>query len=233
MSSTVSFLQNNLAIMVMEGLLDQIELMKKQCVSALEQIDCTAKCKLPSPEEPTAMSTSQLAVVATAAHEPKAPSVPVKDILLDQRDEEMDKVPWFKDKLEWLDHFNSLILSSGKKVGPTSQGLAGLTHAPNAPGPLKNYKGCKPPILIDNLELIDFPANILDWIEFAQLLFLKKVMFLALSSQLVVVKLTTDPCTPVKYDGLTATRVVDKGTQQAVPTIEDDSDYGQLQSEEE
>ncbi|KAG6892269.1 hypothetical protein C0993_004268, partial [Termitomyces sp. T159_Od127] len=33
--------------MVMEGLLDQIELMRRQRVTALEQIDCAAKRKLP------------------------------------------------------------------------------------------------------------------------------------------------------------------------------------------
>ncbi|KAG6894096.1 hypothetical protein C0992_007529 [Termitomyces sp. T32_za158] len=48
---TASFLQDNLAIMVMEGLLDQIELMRRQHVSALEQIDRAAKRKLSSPEE--------------------------------------------------------------------------------------------------------------------------------------------------------------------------------------
>ncbi|KAG6870560.1 hypothetical protein C0992_013010, partial [Termitomyces sp. T32_za158] len=47
---TASFLQDNLAIMVMEGLLDQIKLMRRQRVSALEQIDRAAKRKLSSPE---------------------------------------------------------------------------------------------------------------------------------------------------------------------------------------
>ncbi|KAG6892532.1 hypothetical protein C0992_000202, partial [Termitomyces sp. T32_za158] len=47
---TASFLQDNLAVMVMEGLLDQIELMRRQRVSALEQIDRAAKRKLSSPE---------------------------------------------------------------------------------------------------------------------------------------------------------------------------------------
>ncbi|KAG6881429.1 hypothetical protein C0992_001104, partial [Termitomyces sp. T32_za158] len=47
---TASFLQDNLAIMVMEGLLDQIKLMRRQRISALEQIDRAAKRKLSSPE---------------------------------------------------------------------------------------------------------------------------------------------------------------------------------------
>ncbi|KAG6863457.1 hypothetical protein C0993_011397 [Termitomyces sp. T159_Od127] len=48
---TALFLQDNLAVMMMEGLLDQIKLMWRQHVSVLEQIDHAAKCKLLSPEE--------------------------------------------------------------------------------------------------------------------------------------------------------------------------------------
>ncbi|KAG6873491.1 hypothetical protein C0992_008713 [Termitomyces sp. T32_za158] len=194
------FLQDNLAIMVMEGLLNQIEFMRKQRVSALEQINRTVKCKLSSPEE-------------GSAHELKVLPVPVEDIFLDQQDEEMDKVLWFKDELELMDHFDPIIPSAGKKVGPTSRSLARLTHASNTPGPLKNYWGCKPPILIDNLELIDFPTNILEWAEAAQLLFMKKVVFLVLPAQLTVVKLTTDLHIPAQYDGLVATMAVDKEKQ--------------------
>ncbi|KAG6873498.1 hypothetical protein C0992_008707 [Termitomyces sp. T32_za158] len=47
---TASFLQDNLAIMVMEGLLDQIKLMRRQRISALEQINHAAKRKFTSPE---------------------------------------------------------------------------------------------------------------------------------------------------------------------------------------
>ncbi|KAG6888673.1 hypothetical protein C0992_007880 [Termitomyces sp. T32_za158] len=165
--------------------------------------------------------------------EPKVPLVPVKEVLLEQQDEEIDEVLLFKDELEWLNNIDPIILSGERKVGPVSQGLAGSTHAPNAPGPLKNHRGCKPPIFIDNLELVDFPAYILEQEEPAQLLFLKEVVFPVLPSQLKVVKLTTDPCTPVQYNGLVAARAANKGKQQVVPAIKDDSHYGQLQSEEE
>ncbi|KAG6881088.1 hypothetical protein C0995_001458, partial [Termitomyces sp. Mi166 len=47
-----AFLQDDLAVMVVEGLLDQIELMKRQCVSTLEQIERIGKCKAPTFEEP-------------------------------------------------------------------------------------------------------------------------------------------------------------------------------------
>ncbi|KAG6870697.1 hypothetical protein C0995_011319 [Termitomyces sp. Mi166 len=50
--ATVAFLQDDLAIMVVEGLLNQIKLMKRQHVSVLEQIECVGKRKAPTFEEP-------------------------------------------------------------------------------------------------------------------------------------------------------------------------------------
>ncbi|KAG6858854.1 hypothetical protein C0995_013438 [Termitomyces sp. Mi166 len=47
-----AFLQDDLAIMVVEGLLDQIKLMRRQRVSVLEQIEHVGKCKAPMFEEP-------------------------------------------------------------------------------------------------------------------------------------------------------------------------------------
>ncbi|KAG6875935.1 hypothetical protein C0992_001675 [Termitomyces sp. T32_za158] len=47
---TALFLQDNFAIMVIEELLNQIELMRRQHVSALKQINCAAKRKLSSLE---------------------------------------------------------------------------------------------------------------------------------------------------------------------------------------
>ncbi|KAG6870778.1 hypothetical protein C0995_010754 [Termitomyces sp. Mi166 len=49
--ATAAFLQDDLAIMVVEGLLDQIKLMKRQHVSMLEQIERIGKCKAPAFEE--------------------------------------------------------------------------------------------------------------------------------------------------------------------------------------
>ncbi|KAG6869812.1 hypothetical protein C0992_001930, partial [Termitomyces sp. T32_za158] len=136
--------------MVMEGLLNQIELMRRQRVSALEQIDRAAKRKLSSPEgvsgetkrarpqlplgvavshpnpasapapsalpaRPTAASTVRPAVVATVAHEPKAPDAPVEESSLDQRDEEMDEMPLTREDIELMDHFESMASSAGQK----------------------------------------------------------------------------------------------------------------------
>ncbi|KAG6897460.1 hypothetical protein C0995_010525, partial [Termitomyces sp. Mi166 len=47
-----AFLRDDLAIMVVEGLLDQIELMRRQRISMLEQIERVGKCKAPTFEEP-------------------------------------------------------------------------------------------------------------------------------------------------------------------------------------
>ncbi|KAG6898869.1 hypothetical protein C0993_003366, partial [Termitomyces sp. T159_Od127] len=48
---TMLFLQDNLAVMVIEGLLDQIKLMQRQHVLVLKQIDCAMKRKLSSPKK--------------------------------------------------------------------------------------------------------------------------------------------------------------------------------------
>ncbi|KAG6869890.1 hypothetical protein C0995_016460, partial [Termitomyces sp. Mi166 len=45
--ATAAFLWDDLAVMVVEGLLNQIELMKRQCMSALEQIERVGKRKAP------------------------------------------------------------------------------------------------------------------------------------------------------------------------------------------
>ncbi|KAG6867308.1 hypothetical protein C0995_005188, partial [Termitomyces sp. Mi166 len=49
--ATAAFLQDDLAIMVVEGLLDQIKLMRRQHISVLEQIECVGKHKAPTFEE--------------------------------------------------------------------------------------------------------------------------------------------------------------------------------------
>ncbi|KAG6887088.1 hypothetical protein C0992_000820 [Termitomyces sp. T32_za158] len=120
-----------------------------------------------------------------------------------------------------------------RPMGSASRGFAGLMHAPNAPESSKNHQGHKLPILLDNLEPVSFLADIPVWAEPAELLFIKAVVFPSPSSQLIVVKLTTNPRTPAQYNGLVATSAVGKEKQQAVPVIEDDSNYGQSHSKEE
>ncbi|KAG6859153.1 hypothetical protein C0995_011119 [Termitomyces sp. Mi166 len=50
--ATAAFLRDDLAVMVVEGLLNQIKLMRRQCISVLEQIERVGKCKAPMFEEP-------------------------------------------------------------------------------------------------------------------------------------------------------------------------------------
>ncbi|KAG6886679.1 hypothetical protein C0992_002841 [Termitomyces sp. T32_za158] len=141
--STALFMQNSLAIIVMEGLLDQIKLMKRQHVSALEQIDRAAKRKLPLPE--------------------------------------------------------------GRKL----------------------------PLAASKLEIVNFPANILEWAEPAQMLYMKAMVFSSPSVPVTVVALTTDPHTLAQYDGIMATLEANKGKHCAVPIVDNNSNYRQLQSKEE
>ncbi|KAG6858923.1 hypothetical protein C0995_012882 [Termitomyces sp. Mi166 len=49
--ATAAFLQDDLAVMVVEELLDQIKLMRRQRITALEQIEHVGKCKAPTFEE--------------------------------------------------------------------------------------------------------------------------------------------------------------------------------------
>ncbi|KAG6883277.1 hypothetical protein C0995_012539 [Termitomyces sp. Mi166 len=49
--ATAAFLQDDLAVMVVEGLLDQIKLMRRQRITALKQIECVGKRKAPAFEE--------------------------------------------------------------------------------------------------------------------------------------------------------------------------------------
>ncbi|KAG6860331.1 hypothetical protein C0995_012565 [Termitomyces sp. Mi166 len=50
--ATAAFLQDDLAVMVVEGLLNQIKLMRRQRVTVLEQIECVGKHKAPMFKEP-------------------------------------------------------------------------------------------------------------------------------------------------------------------------------------
>ncbi|KAG6881225.1 hypothetical protein C0995_002550, partial [Termitomyces sp. Mi166 len=50
--ATAAFLWDDLAVMVVEGLLNQIKLMKRQRMSMLEQIERVGKCKAPVFKEP-------------------------------------------------------------------------------------------------------------------------------------------------------------------------------------
>ncbi|KAG6859612.1 hypothetical protein C0995_006644 [Termitomyces sp. Mi166 len=92
--ATVAFLQDDLAVMVVEGLLDQIELMKRQRMSTLEQIECVGKHKAPvfeelivEPKQARAPSQCpQELAWAPALQELDIPAEPMAELLLKASD---------------------------------------------------------------------------------------------------------------------------------------------------
>ncbi|KAG6881416.1 hypothetical protein C0993_001553, partial [Termitomyces sp. T159_Od127] len=196
--TTAEFLQDDLAVMVMEGLLDQIKLIRRQCVTVLKQIDCAAKRKLPlhegssvepkqaKPQPPQLMEVARAvapmvarpgpAVALTTpvlpAWPPAAPAqaapieswvpdAPLAELLLEQRDEEMSDVPLNQDEMAWLDAMNSgacTRTSMSQTVGPPNRGLVMAAMGPGMQGPSRPSQGRKPPLKVDNMEIVNFPA---------------------------------------------------------------------------
>ncbi|KAG6869939.1 hypothetical protein C0992_001528, partial [Termitomyces sp. T32_za158] len=154
----------------MEGLLDQIELMRRQRVTALEQIERAAKRKLSAHEGPSVepkrarpqpprpveaaravapvsarpgpavvLTTSSLparppaASVQAAPTISRAPEVPLAELSLEQRDEEMLDAPLIWEKQSWADAMEAEALqreSALRAAGPSTRGLTTSSHAP-------------------------------------------------------------------------------------------------------
>ncbi|KAG6898484.1 hypothetical protein C0993_006566 [Termitomyces sp. T159_Od127] len=186
---TALVLQDNLAVMVMEGLLNQIELMRRQHVLALEQIDCATKRKLSSPEE----TVSEL-------------------------------------KQAWQQLPQPVDMA---RAGVPTTSRAQAFNGKSGPRGIRALQGQKLPLTASQLEIVDFSANIPQWAEAAQMLFIKAIVFLAPPEQVAVVVVPTDPCTPAQYNGIVATAAAKKGKHCKAPPINNDSDYGELQFEEE
>ncbi|KAG6858033.1 hypothetical protein C0995_003182, partial [Termitomyces sp. Mi166 len=81
------------------------------------------------------------------------------------------------------------------------------------------------------MDIVNFPSNVPTQAGPGQLLFLHAMVILAPPPQLAVVVVTTDPRTPEQYDGLIATQqkaaAASKGKRKVVPTLSDESDYGE------
>ncbi|KAG6863559.1 hypothetical protein C0993_011077 [Termitomyces sp. T159_Od127] len=107
---------------------------------------------------------------------------------------------------------------------------------PGMQGPSRPSRGRKPPLKVDNMEIVDFPAGVPTWADTAQLLFMLPITVPAPAAQFEVVLVATDPRTPAQYDGLMAeaakTSATSKGKTKAVPMEEDASDYGQSSKED-
>ncbi|KAG6873563.1 hypothetical protein C0992_008632 [Termitomyces sp. T32_za158] len=104
-------------------------------------------------------------------------------------------------------------------------------------GPSRSSQGRKPPLKVEDMELVEFPAGVPACAEAARLIFMSPLVVPAPAAQFNVVVVATDPRTPAQYDGLMAeaakTAAASKGKQRVVPTEEDASDYGQSSSEAE
>ncbi|KAG6884421.1 hypothetical protein C0992_006352, partial [Termitomyces sp. T32_za158] len=247
--TTASFLQDNLAVMVMEGLLDQIELMRRQCVTALEQIERAAKRKLtgykgasvepkqarlqpPQPVEavqavvPMADCPVPAVVLTTSTLPARPPATPVQAAPTVSRapkvDAEMIDAPVNQDKMALMDAIEAGVRTRVpilQVAGPSTQGLAMSSHAPAMQAPSRLPRGRKPPLKIEDMELVDFPAGVPARADFVQFIFMSPIVVPMPAAQFNVVIVATDPCTPAQYD--------------VVPTKEDNSDYGQSSSEAE
>ncbi|KAG6863171.1 hypothetical protein C0993_012629, partial [Termitomyces sp. T159_Od127] len=110
-------------------------------------------------------------------------------------------------------------------MGPGMQGLS------------RPSRGRKPPLKVDNMEIVDFLAGVPVWADAMQLLFMLPITVPAPAVQFKVVVVATDLRTLAQYDGLMAeaakTSATSKGKTKAVPMEEDASDYGQSSEEEE
>ncbi|KAG6894773.1 hypothetical protein C0993_010834 [Termitomyces sp. T159_Od127] len=169
-----------------------------------------------------------------------APDAPLAELLLEQRDEEMSDRPLDWDEMVLLDTMNSGVhmhTSISQTAGPSNWGLAMSAMGPGMQGLSRPSRGRKPPLKVDNMEIVDFPAGVPAWADTMQLLFMLPITVPAPAAQFEVVVVATDPRTPVQYDGLMAevakTSAASKGKMKAVPMEEDSSDYVQSSSKEE
>ncbi|KAG6894944.1 hypothetical protein C0995_013451 [Termitomyces sp. Mi166 len=162
----VAFLQDDLAIMVVEGLLDQIKLMKRQHMSMLEQIEHVGKCKAPAFEEPMvepkqARAPSQCPQELAWAPELDIPAEPMAELSLEASDQIMNDAPAVQQ--EQRSEAPQAPVASSSKAGASSQGgaqvvpelpalhvqlAAAESHrlsvsvpAPDVPGPSKHRQG--------------------------------------------------------------------------------------------
>ncbi|KAG6870607.1 hypothetical protein C0995_011764, partial [Termitomyces sp. Mi166 len=203
-----AFLQDSLAIVVIEGLLDQIKMIKRQRVTVLEHIERAEKHKAPVYKEPMVEPKQARA----PARQPQPPPPPVQPLSL-------------------LATSISVCSDSWRVIGSLTS-----SYALDVLGPTKHHRGQKPPLDMSKLDIVDFPDNVPAQAGPAQLLFMHTVLIPAPPPQFAVVVLTTDPRMLEQYDGLVATQqktaAASKGKGKAVAMVDNESDYGQSLSED-
>ncbi|KAG6881505.1 hypothetical protein C0993_001128, partial [Termitomyces sp. T159_Od127] len=90
-----------------------------------------------------------------------APDAPLAELLLEQRDEEMSNVPLDRDEMALLDMMNSgtcTRTSVSRTAGSSNWGLVMSAMGPDMQGPFRPSQGRKPPLKVDNMEIVDFLA---------------------------------------------------------------------------
>ncbi|KAG6892719.1 hypothetical protein C0995_002612, partial [Termitomyces sp. Mi166 len=146
---TAAFLQDSLAIIVLEGLLNQIEMMKRQRITMLEHIECAGKCKAPAYKEPmvepkqaraparqpqefvqapvpTAVQPLPPPVQPPSFQEPDIPAIvenPLAELLLEPHDKIMTDTPAMQQE-QRVEAPHAPVMSS--QAGLSSQGEACL-----------------------------------------------------------------------------------------------------------
>ncbi|KAG6893245.1 hypothetical protein C0995_001170 [Termitomyces sp. Mi166 len=252
-----AFLWDDLAVMVVEGLLNQIELIKRQRVSALEQIERVGKCKAPAFEELMVEPKWARAPLQRPRYELDIPAEPMAELSLEASDQIMSDASAVQQ--EQRSEAPQVPVASSSKAGASSQRgarvvpelpaphvqlAAAESHrlsvsvpAPDVPGPSKHHQGQKPQADTSKMDVVSFPSNVPARAGLGQMLFMHAMAIPAPPPQLTVVVVTTDPRTPEQYDGLIATQqkaaAASKCKGKIVPALSDKSDYGELSSEHE
>ncbi|KAG6870777.1 hypothetical protein C0995_010771 [Termitomyces sp. Mi166 len=179
--ATAAFLQDDLAMMVVEELLDQIELMRRQCVTALEQIERVGKHKAPAFEEPMVEPKQARAPSQHPQElEPDILAEPLAELSLEASDQIMSDA--LAVQQEQKSEVPQAPVVSSSKAGASSQGgaqvvpelpapraqpAAAESHrlsvsvpAPDVPGPSKHCQGRKPQADTSKMDVVNFPSNV-------------------------------------------------------------------------
>ncbi|KAG6886094.1 hypothetical protein C0992_004676 [Termitomyces sp. T32_za158] len=92
-----------------------------------------------------------------------APEVPLAELSLEQRDEEMINAPVDRDEMALMDAIEAgarTRVTISQAAGPSTQRLTMSFHAPAMQGLSRLPRGRKPPLKIADMELVDFPAGV-------------------------------------------------------------------------
>ncbi|KAG6876870.1 hypothetical protein C0993_012424 [Termitomyces sp. T159_Od127] len=234
------FLQDNLAFVVIEELPNQIKLMKKQCVSALEQINCTSKHKVGGYKEPIIkVKRAQVQPLHTVFKLTRTEaSVAEQPACLESvavRPPPVQQLVVVLEPSIVQDVKNCPVLA---RLAPASISSSMLKDRELAQpvSALSQHCGCKLLLDVNKMEVFDFPANILACAEPVQMFFMLHISIPGPPAQYLMVVLVKDPCTPAQYNGLVATQqketTASKGKMKAMPA-DNKSDYREESSKQE